>query len=102
MRYFYEDEEITYESAQMLEDSYIAHVAMSGSGNTPEHLGGGEGPWMLMKPGGRAECKNCNQPIHLVDGHWKHPWNPIGPPKSYLNNCQKVKNYGTRAEPKES
>lgn len=93
MRYFYENEEITSESAQMLEDNYIAHVAMGSSGNTPERLGGGEGPWLEMKPGGRAECKNCNKPIHLVDDQWKHPANSIGPVTSY-------RNYRHYAEPK--
>ena len=68
MRCFYLGVEVSEEYVQRLEDLYIAHVAMGGSGNTPERLGGGEGPWLEMKPGGRAECKNCNQPIHLVDG----------------------------------
>lgn len=42
-----------------------------------------------------AECRHCDQPIHLVDGEWKHREHG-----SWFNRCQRTANYGTDAEPK--
>ncbi len=103
LRYFYKGEEISEEKAQYLEDAFIAHVALGGSGSPPERLGGGEGAWCELKEGGRSECKHCGQVIVLMDGYWKHPegldWKNGGY-KTYYNRCQRTDNYGTNAEPK--